>query len=402
MILLLKGEKVYGLFLDGPLIRSLHPYLFVTFPKEELRKLFTVDPEIEKYIGRELLKKEIRLKFLGTSLTLLEFAKGGLLEAFLNSKPYREVIEGLTARRSLFTAEADFIRAVLDRGEVPGLAVYFLLLRFLFRICLKRKIFLCGVVKASHTSKEFLRFYYIRAFGKLFHNNGSLRRSRLYSSTLLSEKFSPEKGKTFREFLKSGELHSFFIEEMGFTDDRLLTFVLDYSSDSANFTSPFEIRRFRGRGANRKEVYEAEEEFPILISPHGSADEGFQEVWLEELLIKRLFPQPECSVLMAWVRTSDLKYPLRVEFPAFQRESFDELASFIYLSSFLYRDYGIPIFMKYVDHLVRVSTDLIQRLTKGLIRERVLRELLSYSHSAPIGEVVRSLFFNLKRDFYSR
>ncbi len=404
LILILTGEEVYGLFIDGPLIRSLHPFLFVTFSREELKRLFTVDPEIEEYLEEELLGAKIRLSFLDTSLTLLEFAKGGLLDAFLNSALYGAVVDGLSSRRDLFTryGEGEFVRAVLEEGRVPGLAVYFFLLRFLFRICQKRKVLLCGVVKASHTSKEFLRFYFIRAFGKLFHTSRELRLSKLYASSLLSEKFSPERGKTFKELLKRGELHTFFVEELGFTDDRLLTFVLDYSSHSANFTSPFEIRRFRGRGANRREVYEADREFPVYLSPYGSADEGFQEEWLEEILLKNLFPQPDYSLLMGWVRTSDLKFPLRIEFPAFQRERFGELATFVYLSSSFYRDYGIPIFMRYVDQLVRVSTDLVQRLTKGLIREKVLKGLFAYSGSAPVNEVVKSLFFNLKRDFYSR
>ena len=106
---------------------------------------------------------------------------------------------------------------------------------------------------------------------------------------------------------------------------------------------------------------------------------------------------------MAYVRTSELKSALRVEFPELSFEDYEELLQMVYLMSSLYRNYGIPIVLKYADDLVRVSTETVNQLAKGLLREKVIRELLESSgNSREAVEVIKHLLVGMKRDFYSR
>ena len=397
IILLLKKEKVYALFIDGPLIRQLHPFLFITFPRKELEKLFAVDPHIRECVGENdlWLKREIKIDFLGEKrLTVEEFAKGKLLDLILESEIYHDVLEEIGS--DFFDSLPEFREAVLKRGEVPGLFVYLVLLRLLNDLSAKFGFHVCGVVKSSSFAKEFVRFYYSRAFTKLAEGSSNFR-WRVYESGVL------DPDKTFRERLKRGEIHRLFINDLGLFDDYLLTFCLDFRLNEAVFTPPFEIRRYRSRPANMREVYRVEEEFLVSRKPPGSANDGVQNIWLEEVLLSRVLPPKEMKLYMAYVRTSELKFALRVEFPEASFRDSEELLQMVYLMSSLYRNYGIPIVLRYADNLVRVSTETVNQLAKGLLKEKVIRELLGSSgNSREAVEVIKHLLVGMKRDFYSR
>lgn len=399
VLLLSQEEEIYALFIDGPLIRQLHSFLFVTFTVDELRKLFAVDPDVRKFVGNaRWLDRRLTCELLGEELTVEELAKGKLLDLILNSSLYEQLKVRVRLHND-FSQVPDFREAVLERGEVPGLFVYFFLLRLLNDLSKKHNFLVCGVVK-SPRSKEFIRFYYSFAFAKLADRDRWFR-YRVYSTGILGAD-SSGKLKFFKDFLREGRIHE-ALESLDFYDDHLLTFALDFDPVTAYYTSPFEIRRYRSREANRREVYEVDEEYQVFRTPVGSANDGLQHFWLEEVLLKTLLPPGRFRFYMAYVRTSDLKFALRIEFPESSVGRVDELCQMVYLFSSVYRNYGIPIFLKYADNLVRVSTDMINQLAKGLLRERVLRELLGKTEgSRDALEIVKHLIFGMKRDFYSR
>ena len=399
VLLLSQGEEIYALFIDGPLIRQLHSFLFVTFTVDELRKLFAVDPDVKEYVGdASWLGRRISCNLLEDELTVEELAKGKLLDLILGSSAYKQVKDRLKLHDD-FTQVSDFRSAVLERGEVPGLFVYFFLLRLLNDLAERHKFLICGAVK-SPRSKEFIRFYYSFAFAKLGDSDRWFR-YRVYSTGILGADSRGEL-KFFREFLREGKIHE-VLESLDFYDDHLITFALDFDPVTAYYTSPFEIRRYRSRYANRREVYEADDRYQVYRTPVGSANDGLQHFWLEEVLLKTLLPQDRVRFYMAYVRTSDLKFALRIEFPESSLDRVDELCQMVYLFSSVYRNYGIPVFLKYADNLVRVSTDMINKLAKGLLRERVLRELLGKTESVGDAlEIVKQILFGMKRDFYSR
>ncbi len=399
VLLLSREESIYALFIDGPLIRQLHSFLFVTFTLDELKKLFEVDPDVRKYVGNAVwLDRNLRFELFEKKLTVEELAKGKLLDLILDSSIYKEMKKRLELSDE-FNMIPEFKKAVLENGEVPGLFVYFLLLRLLNDFSKKHDFLVCGVVK-SPRSKEFIRFYYSFAFAKVGDTDRKIR-YKVYSTGILGLS-NDEELRFFKDLLREGKIHE-ALESLDFYDDHLLTFALDFDPTTAFYTPPFEIRRYRSREANRKEVYEADEEYQVYRTPFGSANNGLQHFWLEEILLKSLLPPEQIRFYMAYVRTSDLKFALRVEFPESALGRADELCRMVYLFSSVYRNYGIPIFLKYADNLVRVSTDLINRLAKGLLRERVVRELLGRTDGDRDAlEIVKQVIFGMKRDFYSR
>ncbi len=399
VLLLSREENIYALFIDGPLIRQLHSFLFVTFTLDELKKLFAVDPDIRRYVGNAAwLERNLRCDLFQENLTIEELAKGKLLELILESSAYKEMKKRLELSDD-FNQVPEFKNAVLENGEVPGLFVYFFLLRLLNDLSKKHNFLVCGVVK-SPRSKEFIRFYYSFAFAKVGDANRRFR-YKVYSTGILGLSNNGEL-KFFKDFLREGKIHK-ALESLDFYDDHLLTFALDFDPTTAFYTSPFEIRRYRSREANRKEVYEADEDYQVYRTPFGSASNGLQHFWLEEILLRGLLPPEKLRFYMAYVRTSDIKFALRIEFPEAAFDRADELCCMVYLFSSVYRNYGIPVFLKYADNLVRVSTDLINRLAKGLLRERVVRELLGRTDGDRDAlEIVKQVIFGMKRDFYSR
>jgi len=360
LILSSQGERVYAIFLDGPLIRALHHLLFVTFTVEELQPLFTLDPEL----SAPWATKTFPSHFLGSPLTASKLADGSLLSELLNHPSYDSLLNRIELRPELLPRFEANLHQLKAKRVVPGLFLYFALLRLLTDFAAQRGILLIGAVKLSHMTKEFIRFYYSRAFAKLADRSRSFR-LKLYETGL----FSPED--RFSEKLKKGELERVFVEEMSLTDDHLLTFCLNYSPQEAYFTEPFEIRRYRSKSVNFEEVFLAEEEYPIGSSPYGSASGELQDYWLERTLLKNLLPQDSYRFYMSFIRTSDLKFPLRVEFPQKSLPRLREITNLTYTLSSVYRNYGIPVILKYADELVRVPTSLISRLSKGLIREKL-------------------------------
>jgi len=406
LILKSKGEEVYALFLDGPLIRELHHFLFITFSYKELKEMFMLDPELEKeLVGEEWIERGFKSDLLGREITVKSLANGEFLDLILSSPVYEEILERLQGGgeeerrlRSTFDYYGGWER-VKNRELVPGIILYFLLLRLISDFVRENEILFVGVVKASHRSKEFLRFYYAKAFTKLAEKNARFRYD-LYMTGL----FSVSELRKFSERLKKGEITKVLLEDMNLTDDHLIAFCLDFDVGRANFTSPFEIRRYRSKRSNRKEVFDVERDFKVGALPYGSATTEEQTFWLEDILLDVILPPDSYKFYMLYVRTSEVRFPLRVEFPIANIKRAEEIASVVYLLSAVYRNYGIPIVLKYVDFLVRVSTRMIHRLSRGLLRDKYLEKLIGMVKSSypDSQEIIKMLMFEFKRDFYSR
>ncbi|WP_165863673.1 DNA double-strand break repair nuclease NurA [Phorcysia thermohydrogeniphila] len=408
IVLIAKGEDVYGVFIDGPLIRDIHHFLFITFNREELLELFKLDPKLKEELGNEgWISKGFYSEFLGKNITVEVLAGGKLLDYILSSPAYEEVLELLSGRgheeeklRLTFSYYGGW-EEVKKRKVIPGIVIYFFLLRLLSDLAREEGILVHGIVKASHRSKEFLRFYYSKAFTKLAERNLRFR-YKLYGTGLFP--VDEDKMLRFSERLKRGEISRVLLEEMSLTDDHLIAFCLDFKADRANFTLPVEIRRHRSKRANREEVFEIEKEFRVATAPYGSATTEEQTFWLERVLLDTILPQDTYKFYMLYLRTSELKFPLRVEFSAANLERAKEIASVVYLLSSVYRNYGIPVILKYADFLVRVSTRMIQRLSRGLLKDKLLKELMEVAESLEPGsqEIMKMLMYEFKRDFYTR
>lgn len=409
-ILATQGEEIHSVIIDGPIIRMLAPFLFVTFSKDELEKLFAIDPELEEKLPESskvfipewkkvIFQSEVlNQKSKPVNFNVFEIAAGRLLSYIEKSDTYRKIIKNIKKRNEFSQGKlSNFKREVTSGKRYPGLAVYFFLLRILIDLSKELGFLLISCVKSSERSTEFLRVYYLQALARYLEENK-------FSS--LFEKIKEVSGiKNFqpKSFLEEGKLEKVFLE-YGLRDDYIITFSLDFNENSANYISPLEIRRYRSRRINREEIFEREDsEYQMFNMQFGSANEG-QETWLEKILLREILNHREYKFLMTYVRTTEVKFPLRIEFPSHLESKTEEIVGSIYLFSAPYRHYGIPIMLKYVDELVRISTGTIQTLAGWLIKERMIAELMNkeLKDKMTIKQVINELLGIIKRDFYSR
>jgi len=409
-ILLAQGERIYSVIIDGPLIKMLAPFLFTTFPKEEMEELFAIDkdlrdnlPSITEFLIPTWEKEEFKSEILKEPFTVFDIAEGKLLELIKNSTVYREILEEI-AEKEFFAKEVKpFKEAVVRESNgryyagkhYPGLVLYFFLIRILVDLGKEFGFSVISCVKSSEKSTELLRLYYLRALARYLNENTN---SKLYKIIIgmMGNKLDPEVA------LRKQKLKELFLK-YGLTDDFIMTFSLEFDENSANYLTPVEIRRHRGRKANEEEVFEVEgERYKVRNEQFGSANKE-QEEWLEKILLKKILPPSSYRFLMSYVRTTEMKFPLRIEFPSYLEDRIEEVIGSVYLLSIPYRNYGIPIVLKYVDELVRIPTKTIQTLSKGLITERMFSILRNKEmDTIPLHQIIHNLLGFLKRDFYSR
>jgi len=383
IILATQGEEIHSVIIDGPIIRMLAPFLFVTFSKDELKKLFAIDPELEENLpesSKAFIPKWKKVHFQSEVLNwkskpvnfnVFEIAAGRLLSYIEKSDTYRKIIKNIEKRTNDFS-EGELLnlkREVTLGKRYPGIAIYFFLLRILIDLSKKLGFLLISCVKSSERSTEFLRVYYLQALARYLEENKLSLLFEKIKNLSSTKNFQP------KSFLEEGKLEKIFLE-YGLRDDYITTFSLDFQENSANYISPLEIRRYRSRRINREEIFEREDsEYQMFNMQFGSANEG-QETWLEKILLREILNQNEYTFLMTYVRTTEVKFPLRIEFPSHLKNRTEEIVGSVYLFSAPYRHYGIPIMLKYVDELVRISTGTIQTLAGLLIKERMIAELM--------------------------
>lgn len=387
-ILISQGEKIHSILMDGPLVRMLGPFLTIKFTEEELKKIFTID----KDIGNINNLPNTRISILNKNLSLSKIADGTLFNVIKEDEKFKKIIDNLNGNEELKT----YLQ--LNNQEIPGIVIYFYLLRILIDLSNKYNFHLVSCVKSTERTTEFLMVYLINALIKYLSEH---KRSSLYNEfkTLLKKdlKIPRDAENILRHLLK-----------LNIKDDQIITFALDYSNEQANYLEPVEIRRYRSISKNKEDIKIDIENSTENISSiiynwkFGSADSGVQHEFLEGIVLKNIFDN--YTILMSYVRTSELKAPLRIEFPDYkQEEKIKDIISSIYLFSYPYQNYGIPIMLKYADDLVRVPSETFKTISKSFVSEKLINTLLSRELS--IGEIkpmINSILNLYKRDFLSR
>ena len=377
-ILISEGEKIHSVLLDGPLIRMLGPFLTVKFSKGELKKMFTLD----KNINRGVLPPT-KIKILDKDLELYDIASGKLLELIFESDIYKNI------DRKLRT-EKDFEKLQLKSNEVSGIVIYFFLLKILIEMSKEYDFNFVSCVKSTERTTEFLKVYFIQALIKYISENKTSDLYKEIQNLLNKKKINP---------IEDSEKLLNNIIKLNIKDDQILTFALDFKDETAVYLNPVEIRRHRGIAKNEEEILD--KNYDITNWRFGSADPGWQEKFLERLIIEKIIP--DIKFLMTYIRTSELKAPLRIEFPNYEEEKIKNLIASIYLFSYPYQHYGIPIMLKYVDDLVRVPSKTFKTISKGFVSEKLINTLLP--KDIPIEEIkpiINSILNVFKRDFLSR
>ncbi|WP_029521657.1 hypothetical protein [Persephonella sp. KM09-Lau-8] len=378
-ILISEGEKIHSVLLDGPLIRMLGPFLTVKFSKDELKKMFTLD----KNINRDILPPT-KMKILDKDLELYDIASGKLLELIFRNEIYKDIDRKLRS-------ENEFKNNLqLKSSEVSGILIYFFLLKILIEMSKEYDFNFVSCVKSTERTTEFLKVYFIQALIKYISENETNDLYREIQNLLNKKRINP---------VEDSEKLLNNIIKLNIKDDQILTFALDFKDETVVYSHPVEIRRHRGITTNKKEIINKNND--ITNWKFGSADPGWQEEFLEELIIEKIIP--DIKFLMTYIRTSELKAPLRIEFPNYEEEKIKNLIAGVYLFSYPYQYYGIPIMLKYVDDLVRVPSKTFKTISKGFVSEKLINTLIS--EDIPVSEIkpmINSILELFKRDFLSR
>lgn len=79
---------------------------------------------------------------------------------------------------------------------------------------------------------------------------------------------------------------------------------------------------------------------------------------------------------MSYVRTSELKAPIRVEFlESVNKDDWHQVLASVYVFSRPYGSYGLPIFLYYADKMARTPKKIIASVTDRYLVEQVKRTL---------------------------
>src|SRR4030095_2815632 len=96
-ILIASGEGLHAIYIDGPLIRTIGPFLNLIYSDTELTKLFNVDiqliEKIEDKTIQENYKKNLDIKIFGKHFSVFDISQGKLFKLILESKEYSDIID---------------------------------------------------------------------------------------------------------------------------------------------------------------------------------------------------------------------------------------------------------------------------------------------------------------------
>ena len=365
-------EPLYSIIFHGPLIRHIGPFMSLLFRKEDIKEILTADIEPPSNVDPKV--KTI--------------ADGSLLDSIVEEEDYKYGVDRFVG---LFAASAERQQKIEQRvneGEIPGICIYFSMLRKLSDLADKMDSSLIGCVETAH-STEYSRLYVqyqIERFGKEDSDNQTILRKlfETYDVEFNEENFVNQ----FQEF----------IDNSGWDDEMIQSFSLKFDGEhsiESEFTNPVPIRRYFTSRSNNK-IFEVQ-----FGSLSGLGDT--REPLITDI-INRLFPFDNYRVLMSFVRTSELRAPIRVEFLERKTaETWNGVLASIYVASLPYSSYGLPIFLYYADKMARMPKKIISTVTESYLVEQANRAFHQRGlNSRGLREVFLSVTNRLTRDFHNR
>ena len=366
-------EPLYSIIFHGPLIRQIGPFLSLLFRKEDIKEILTADIEPPSEVADEV--KTI--------------ADGGLLDLIVEEADYKD---GASRFVDLFAASAERQQKIeqrVNKGEIPGICIYFSLLRKLSDLANEMNFSLISCVEKGNDSTEYSRLYVqyqIEDFGQEDSDNPRILRQLFESYDVDSN------GKNFKDQFQE------FIRKSGWGDEMIQSFSLRFDGErsiESEFTNPVPIRRYFTSRSNNS-IFKVQ--FGSL-SGLGDAREP-----LISDIINKLFPFDKYRMLMSFVRTSELKAPIRVEFlERGTAETWNDVLASIYVASLPYSSYGLPIFLYYADKMARMPKKITSTVTESYLLDQANR---AFRQLGLDGNSLREVFLmvtnKLTRDFHNR
>jgi hypothetical protein len=355
------GEQVHSIIIHGPLIRQLGPFMELGFKCDVLNKVFSLGRNIE---FEDNISPEIKA-----------LAEGKLLQEILDSENYKECVEQVKG----------YIGS-LGKDESSGISLYLCLLKKLYDLSKAENFYVIGCVETARSS-EYSDIYF-----------------RYQVERYLDE--NKDKRQTFEELLQrfgiqpQADLKACFLqlrEKAGWDDEKLSFFSVKYDAAQQRicYTNPVPIRRYFSVLDNQNVIGDAQ-----LAQRISSTSDRVQNLALKNML-KQTLKFPDYKVLMSYVRTSELKAPIRVEF--FETGNWQNIVPFVYAVSQPYSSFGLPIFLYFADKIARVPKSVISTVTTELL----MKKAVEYVTKNPQGDmhfvqIVNALLNKFRRDFTQR
>jgi hypothetical protein len=358
------GERVHSIIIHGPLIRQLGPFMKLVFKRDVLHKVFSLGKNVE--LGDHI------------SPDIKNLAEGGLLEEILGSNDYKWCLKQLKG--------GQIIQFEDYHSTVSGVALYLCLLKRLYDLSRSKNFYMIGCVETARSS-EYSDIYF-----------------RYQVERYLDE--NKDKRQAFEELMRrfgiqpQDDLKPCFLqlrEKAGWDDEKLSFFSVKYDAAQQRicYTNPVPIRRYFSVLDNQNVIGDAQ-----LAQRISSTSDRAQNLALQNMLEQTL-KFPDYKVLMSYVRTSELKAPIRVEF--FETGNWQNIVPFVYAVSQPYSSFGLPIFLYFADKIARVPKSVISTVTTELL----MKKAVEYVTKNPQGDmhfvqIVNALLNKFRRDFTQR
>ena len=358
------GEQVHSIIIHGPLIRQLGPFMKLVFKRDVLHKVFSLGKNVE--LGDHI------------SPDIKNLAEGGLLEEILGSNDYKWCLKQLKG--------GQIIQFEDYHSTVSGVALYLCLLKRLYDLSRSKNFYMIGCVETARSS-EYSDIYFRYQVERYFDKNKDKRQA--------FEELMRRFGIQPQEDLKPCFLQ--LREKAGWDDEKLSFFSVKYDAAQQRicYTNPVPIRRYFSVLDNQNVIGDAQ-----LAQRISSTSDSVQNLALQNMLEQTL-KFPDYKVLMSYVRTSELKAPIRVEF--FETGNWHNVVPFVYAVSQPYSSFGLPIFLYFADKIARVPKSVISTVTTELL----MKKAVEYVTKNPQGDmhfvqIVNALLNKFRRDFTQR
>lgn len=268
--------------------------------------------------------------------------------------------------------------SMMTKRKYPGFCLYFWLLRSLFDLQRLGKFHLVTAVEDISASTEFTRLV-LPSLVAIQQVNKSVSNSSLNVALKEAGIRYPTRSQQRRDLYR--EIKN-TIEKLSFTDSNILSFTLS----EGQYTSPVEIYRYRPKS---------------VVTDALGYEFGINNEF--EPMLKTLFPfSPQSNhagyrVLMAYVRTSPLREPVRFEFFDMPHTADPaEILGPAYLLSVPYQEYGIPIILYYADKLAHTPMQLV----RTIIEREYLDLVLQNKFTDPVS--IMQILGKLSRGYFQR
>ena len=322
-----------------------------------------------------------------------DIAQGKLLDMIIDDQTYQASLEPFIGSALNNEIKTQVQNAIHGEGDIPGICFYLSLLRRLSDLAKDMNFHLVGCVenaRSTEYSKLYVQ-YQVESFGQsrlnvLFIIQAILRKLfRTYDVSFSRQHIRSR----FREL----------IDTSGWDDETIQSFSLKFDDDElieSEFTLPVPIRRYLPGDTNARI-------FNVRFGSTSNYESPSRETLINQI-INGVYPFTGYRMLMSFVRTSDFRAPIRVEFlEQGNEEEWKELLAAIYIASLPYTSYGLPVFLYYADKIARMPKEIISTVTESYLFEQATRALnqLGLSDIA-LKDVLLAVTQKFRRDFYER